>query len=70
MEAQTKEEIDLINSKLDVIASHLAILEKKNAGFFEKFKPSFLKKKDVLSDLKNIPSIVKMKSSSFRMNED
>lgn len=65
-----KEEISLINSKIDVIASHLAILEKKNVGFFEKFKPSFLRKKDVLSELKEVSSSKYLKESNFKMNED
>ena len=70
MDTEIKEEIMLINSKLEVIASHLAILEKKNAGFFEKMRPSFLRKKDVLGDLANIQSIIRLKQSNFKMNED
>ena len=60
------EDISILSAKMDVIVRHLSVLEHKNRGFFERVKPSFLRKKGILEEMKNTSS---SHNKTFTLND-
>lgn len=61
-----EEDILAIKSSMEVIARHISVLEEKKTSFFERMKPSFLRKKNALEE---VQLISKNNFKNFTLND-